>query len=132
MRGCSQAAKVTVLLYRVLNNCLVLLTQLAYSYMMTQQVALLSHLLFDDFLEVVTFFATLIASFAKCMSCKVSQHWLGPHLPVHTSYCYCIGLMSQRPQSRGGCHTKHTTIQGCYSLQWLIVGESVSTVVEAS
>ena len=36
--------------------------------MMVQQVALLPHPLFDDFLEVVKILATLIASFAECMS----------------------------------------------------------------
>ncbi len=36
--------------------------------MMAQQVALLPHPLFDDFLEVVTILATLIASLAECIS----------------------------------------------------------------
>ncbi len=70
MRGRPDAASVTVLLYRVLNNCLVL-TQLAYSCSMAQQVALLPHPLFDDFLEVVITYKK--SCNINCVLCRMHE-----------------------------------------------------------
>jgi len=46
-------------------------------------------------------------------------------LPVYTSCCYCIGLMTRRFLPKGSRHTEHTAIQGCYILRQLIDVKSV-------